>query len=103
MLTQNMNIRLLLFLMIILNNQIFAQSSRSVSMQNDTKSSSLGKYHAIIISENQYLDEKIHDLTDPKNDADKLTLILISKYFFNQLNFIRIIILSIEHPEPRSF
>jgi TolB-like protein len=91
MLTQNMNIRLSLFLMIILNNQIFAQSSRSVSMENDSKSSSIGKYHAIIISENQYLDDKIPDLTDPKNDADKLTSILISKYFFNQKDIIHLL------------
>ncbi len=50
-----------------------------------------GKYHAIIISENQYQDNNIVDLDEPKIDADKLTSLLISKYFFKESDVIRLV------------
>ncbi len=50
-----------------------------------------GKYHAIIISENQYQDNNIVDLDEPKIDADKLTSLLISKYYFKESDVIRLV------------
>jgi TolB-like protein len=77
---------------ILFNLSLEAQNTRGVvisSVENTIASSS--KYHAIIISENQYQDDKINDLNEPKNDADKLTSILISKYSFNKEDVIRLV------------
>jgi len=57
----------------------FSQNeNRGIKLSN-TDQSSEGKCHAIIISENQYQDESISDLAEPKNDADKLYKILREK------------------------
>ena len=67
-----------------------AQENRGLTIEASSNNEHSGKYHAIIISENQYVDEKIGDLLEPKNDADKLTSILISKYFFNKEDVTRL-------------
>jgi len=69
---------------------INAQIDRGIIVGSQAKTQSSGKYHAIIISENQYQDDKINDLNEPKNDADKLTSILVSKYYFNKDDIIRL-------------
>ena len=69
---------------------IHAQN-RGVEIIDDTKSLNSGKYHAIIISENQYQDPKINDLNKPQNDADNLTSLLVSKYYFKKEDIIRLV------------
>ena len=69
---------------------IHAQN-RGVEIIDDTKSLNSGKYHAIIISENQYQDPKINDLNEPQNDADNLTSLLVSKYYFKKEDIIRLV------------
>jgi TolB-like protein len=70
---------------------INAQIDRGIIIESQEKTQGLGKYHAIIISENLYQDDKINDLNEPKNDADKLTSILISKYYFKKEDIIRLV------------
>lgn len=82
---------LILFTVFLRVNILDAQINRGISFEENQKSFSSGKYHAIIISENQYQDDIITDLNEPKNDADKLTSILVSKYFFKQEDIIRLV------------
>jgi TolB-like protein len=70
---------------------IHAQNNRGVIITDDIKSLNSGKYHAIIISENQYQDSKINDLNEPQNDADNLTSLLVSKYYFKKEDIIRLV------------
>jgi TolB-like protein len=70
---------------------INAQIDRGIIVGGQEKTQSSGKYHAIIISENQYQDDKINDLNEPRNDADKLTSILVSKYYFKKEDIIRLV------------
>jgi len=58
--------------------------SRELTLTQKKKQVSEGKYHAIIISENDYISSSIPDLKDPRNDALNLSEILINKYFFNK-------------------
>lgn len=68
----------------------FAQQNRGLTIESASNEAKSGKFHAIIISENQYQDDRIGDLIEPKNDADKLSSILISKYFFNKEDVTRL-------------
>ena len=70
---------------------INAQIDRGIIVGSQEKTQSSGKYHAIIISENLYQDDKINDLNEPRNDADKLTSILVSKYYFKKEDIIRLV------------
>ncbi len=70
---------------------LHAQNNRGVIITDDAKSLNSGKYHAIIISENQYQDTKINDLNEPQNDADNLTSLLVSKYYFKKDDIIRLV------------
>lgn len=71
---------------------ILAQKTRGELLNEDKIEENMsGKYHAIIISENEYQDESISDLAEPKNDADKLYKILLDKYNFNSSAIIRLI------------
>lgn len=70
---------------------LFGQLAYENLPSNQLKKIDAGKYHAIIISENQYQDNNILDLDEPKIDADKLTSILISKYYFNESDVIRLV------------
>jgi TolB-like protein len=84
--------RCLIAIFILVNSIVYAQSNRGVIVNVDqSKSVSSGKYHAIIISENNYLDEKFPDLIEPKNDADNLMSLLVSKYLFKSEDIIRLI------------
>lgn len=84
--------RYLIGIFILVNSIVYAQSNRGVIINVDqSKSISSGKYHAIIISENNYLDEKFPDLIEPKNDADNLMSLLVSKYLFKSEDIIRLI------------
>jgi TolB-like protein len=76
---------------LISSNILFAQENRGVNIEIEVKSLVSGKYHAIIISENQYQDPKITDLNEPQNDADKLFSVLTSKYFFHKNDILRLI------------
>lgn len=78
-----------LFLPLFLSSFVYSQNRGIVVNQENYRKT--GKYHAIIISENQYQDEKIIDLNEPKNDADKLTSILISKYYYKKEDIIRLV------------
>jgi TolB-like protein len=69
----------------------YGQTNRTVIEETVIDNEVSGKYHAIIISENEYQDIKISDLNEPKNDADKLASILISKYFFKKEDIIRLV------------
>jgi TolB-like protein len=73
------------------NYSFNAQTNRGVVVEYESESVNSGRYHAIIISENEYQDDKINDLNEPKNDADKLSSILVSKYFFKQDDIIRLV------------
>ena len=81
----------LLILFLAFSNVIHGQNNRGVIIEQVAQNEEFGKFHAIIISENQYQDDKINDLNEPKNDADKLTSILVSKYFFKQEDIIRLV------------
>ena len=83
--------RFIICILFFLNLTIYAQLDRGIIVGSHEKLEGSGKYHAIIISENQYQDDKIKDLNEPKNDADKLTSILVSKYFFKQDDIIRLV------------
>jgi len=84
--------RYLIGIFILVNSIVYAQSNRGVIINVDqSKSISSGKYHAIIISENNYLDKKFPDLIEPKNDADNLMSLLVSKYLFKSEDIIRLI------------
>ena len=74
----------------LINQFASAQESRKVLNGTNSEQRNSGKYHAIIISENQYNDSRIKDLAEPQNDADKLTTILMSKYFFKQSDITRL-------------
>ena len=76
---------------IFVNYSFNAQTNRGVVVEYESESVNSGRYHAIIISENEYQDDKINDLNEPKNDADKLSSILVSKYFFKQDDIIRLV------------
>jgi TolB-like protein len=80
-----------LILLSFSSNILQAENNRGVIIEQESQHEVTGKFHAIIISENQYQDDKITDLKEPKNDADKLTSILVSKYFFKQDDIIRLI------------
>ena len=82
---------LILFTIFLQVNILDAQINRGIRFEENQKTFSSGKYHAIIISVNQYQDDKITDLNEPKNDADNLTSILVSKYFFKQEDIIRLV------------
>ncbi len=84
--------RCLIGIFIFFNSIVWAQPNRGVTVKYDgSKSVSSGKYHAIIISESQYEDAKINDLIEPKNDADNLMSLLVSKYFFKSEDITRLI------------
>ena len=84
--------RYLIGIFILVNSIVYTQSNRGVIINVDqSKSVSSGKYHAIIISENNYFDEKFPDLIEPKNDADNLMSLLVSKYFFKSEDITRLI------------
>ena len=88
---QNMkHIFKILFFTLLSLNIVFGQENRGVIIENETQNGVSGKYHAIIISENQYQDPKINDLNEPQNDADKLFSVLTSKYFFQKDDILRL-------------
>jgi len=78
------------FFTIFCSNILFGQENRSVIIKTETQNVASGKYHAIIISENQYQDPMINDLKEPQNDADKLFSVLSSKYFFQNNDILRL-------------
>ena len=78
------------FFTIFCSNILFGQENRGVIIKTETQNVASGKYHAIIISENQYQDPMINDLKEPQNDADKLFSVLSSKYFFQNNDILRL-------------
>ena len=70
---------------------LFAQQNRGVVIDEQSGPTGTGKFHAVIISENQYQDSKISDLNEPQKDADKLMSVLTSKYSFNSEDVIRLV------------
>jgi TolB-like protein len=72
-------------------NILFGQLALENLFSKDQEKVVAGKYHAIIISVNQYLDNNLVDLDEPKKDADKLTSILTSKYHFDKADIIRLV------------
>jgi len=81
----------LLILLFAFPNIVQGQNNRGLIIKQEVQKEVYGKFHAIIISENQYQDDKIPDLNEPKNDADKLTSILVSKYDFKKADIIRLV------------
>lgn len=81
----------LLILLFAFPNIVKGQNNRGLIIKQEVQKEVYGKFHAIIISENQYQDDKIPDLNEPKNDADKLTSILVSKYDFKKADIIRLV------------
>lgn len=81
----------LLILFLAFSNVIHGQNNRGVIVENEAQNEVSGKFHAIIISENKYQDDKINDLNEPENDADKLTSVLVSKYYFKKEDIIRLV------------
>jgi TolB-like protein len=72
-------------------NMLFAQKNLVVISETKVSRSTSGKYHAIIISVNQYQDDSFIDLDEPEKDANKLFALLVSKYFFQKEDIIRLI------------
>ena len=58
----------------------------TLSSKETINQTSEGRYHAIIIAQNNYQNDAIPDLKEPKNDALKLSNILRDKYSFDQEN-----------------
>ena len=83
----------LVLLCCFLPNVLFAQPDDGLGVESRSAAvrKASGKYHAIIISENQYQDPNITDLDEPKNDADKLVALLTSKYFFQAADITRLV------------
>jgi TolB-like protein len=83
----------LVLLWCFLPNVLSAQPDRGLGVESQSAADQRvsGKYHAIVISENQYQDPNISDLVEPKNDADKLVALLTSKYFFQAADITRLI------------
>ena len=75
----------LLILFLAFSNVIHGQNNRGVIIEQEAQNEVSGKFHAIIISENRYQDDKINDLNEPKNDADKLTQFLFQNTFSNKM------------------
>lgn len=64
---------LLLFNFLFALSLSLAQETRGEPLNEDRIEENMsGKYHAIIISKNEYQDERISDLAELKNDADKI-------------------------------
>jgi TolB-like protein len=81
---------LILAIFLSFSIDVKSQNARGIIIEESSKNISKGKYHAIIISVNKYQDTAIKKLDEPENDANKLQNILISKYFFNAENVIRL-------------
>jgi TolB-like protein len=82
----------IIILITLLSQFAFSQDYRGeVNKTLDTQKQTSGKFHAIVISENQYQDFMIKDLNEPMNDADKLSYLLTSKYFFKKEDVLRLI------------
>ncbi len=75
----------------LLSNSLFAQNRPFIVVdKNKTQNESIGEYHAIIISINNYSDKTIPSLNKPNNDGDLLANLLNEKYDFKTENIIRI-------------
>ena len=81
----------LLVITLLLSNLCLGQLYRGDVLETNVNEAKNGKYHAIIISENQYQDERYIDLNEPKSDGDKLSNLLISKYYFNREDITRLV------------
>lgn len=82
---------LILAIYLTFSINVKSQNARGIIIEESSKNINKGKYHAIIISVNKYQDIAIKKLDEPENDANKLHNILISKYFFNAENVIRLV------------
>lgn len=71
-----------ILLLLLACTQLQAQENRGAVMAKTTETESKGKFHAIIISENDYEDSGISDLLEPEKDGDQLQRILQLKYGF---------------------
>lgn len=83
--------RQLFLIALFLPSFIFGQTDRGLTPTAASQKTSTGRYHAIIISVNQYRDEMIKDLDEPKRDADKLYGLLSTKYYFKPEDMIRLV------------
>lgn len=63
---------------------IHCTDDNSTRATGEQQSAVQGRYHALIIGINDYVDEKIPDLDYPLADADTLYKILINKYSFSE-------------------
>ena len=70
---------------------LFAKGNGGLINEKKAVKVTSGKYHAIIISVNHYVDDGFIDLDEPENDANKLYALLVSKYFFQKEDVIRLI------------
>ena len=80
-----------LVITLLLSNLCLGQLYRGDELETNVNEAKNGKYHAIIISENQYQDERFIDLKEPKSDGDKLSNLLVSKYYFNREDITRLV------------
>ncbi len=76
---------------ILLSNLSYGQLYRGDVIETNDNVTNKGKFHAIIITENQYQDERFTDLKEPKSDGDKLSSLLVSKYYFNTEDITRLV------------
>jgi len=76
---------------ILLSNLSYGQLYRGDVIETNDNVTNTGKFHAIIISENQYQDERFTDLKEPKSDGDKLSSLLVSKYYFKTEDITRLV------------
>jgi Uncharacterized protein containing caspase domain len=56
------------------------------TVENNQKINNVGKFYAIIIGNNDYMDSDIQSLDEPISDATKLYNVLITKYTFEKSN-----------------
>jgi len=75
-----------LFIFLIICPLVQGQVKRGEIINNTIEKEKIGDYHAIIISVNEYEDDRYSDLKEPQKDADKLYKILTQKYNFKPKN-----------------
>jgi hypothetical protein len=63
---------------------IYCTDENATRTASEQPSDQQGRYHALIIGINDYVDEKIPDLDYPLADADTLRKILVSQYSFSE-------------------
>ncbi len=67
-------------------SHLLAGAAPKIAQTSEPMSEGLGKFHAILIAEKDYVDPKFADLNYPVRDANRLKNVLIKNYTFEEKN-----------------